>query len=123
MIRFHNSRLRDPLDSQVTILSRRGVNGGRADLFQMDGDRIVGMRKYEGQEIGDYEVSTQAGVYIFSRGILRNPLRVLFGFKYNKVYRYLTLGTWVDYGIPENVVRARIDRSLRDSKSLSNNLS
>ncbi|MCZ6692299.1 MAG: hypothetical protein O6939_00210 [Bacteroidetes bacterium] len=107
MVRFHNSKLGDPLDSQITILSKRGVSEGRRDLFKMDGDRIVGMRKYKGQEIGDYEVSTQAGIYIFSKGILRNPLRVLFKFKYNRIFRYLTSGTWVDYGSHENVVKAR----------------
>ena len=73
----------------------------------MVGDRIVGMRKYEGREIDDYEVSTHAGIYIFSKGILRNPLRVLFRFKYNRIYRYLTSGKWMDYGIRENVIRAR----------------
>ena len=107
MVNFHDARLENPHNRQITILSRKGTDGGRADMFKIDGERIMGMRKYEGQELDGYEVSRQAGVYIFSQGILKYPYWVLFGFKHNEAYRYLTQGSWIDFGNPDNILKAR----------------
>jgi len=107
MVDFHNANLKTSHNRQITILSREGTEGGRADMFKIDGYRIIGMRKYEGQKLDGYEVSTQVGIYIFSRGILKHPYWVLLGFNHNDVYRYLTQGSWIDFGNPENVLNLR----------------
>jgi len=113
MVDFHNARLKTPHNRQITILSREGTNGGRADMFKIDVDRIMGMKKYEGQKLDGYNVSRQAGVYIFSQAILKHPYWALFGFKHNDVYRYLTQGSWLDFGNPETILNMR--RHFKDS--------
>ncbi len=107
LVDFHNSRLQNPNARQITLLSKTQSTGGNTQLFKMDGDRVMGMRKFEGQEVDGYKASTQAGVYVFSRGFLRNPLSALFGFRAVAVYNHLTSGTWTDYGNPLNVIASR----------------
>ena len=74
----------------------------------MDDGRVIAMKKFEGQEVDGYELTTQARVYVFSRGFLRNPLSALLGFRVVSVYNHLTPGTWTDYGNPANVVASRL---------------
>lgn len=107
LVDFHNNRLQNPNIRQITLLSKRESGGGNTQLFKMNGDRVIGMKKFEGREFEGYEASTQAGVYIFSRGILRNPLSALLGFRTVSVYNHLTSGAWTDYGDPTNVAASR----------------
>lgn len=103
MVNLHFKHLRNPGERQVTILSKRSISGGRADLFKMEGDRIVAMESYDKAPLRDFEATTQAGIYIFSKGILKNPLPILLKFKAIRFLRCLTEGDWIDYGNPENI--------------------
>ena len=107
LVNFHHEHLQNPNGRQITLLSKSELGGGNSQLFKMDGGRVVGMRRFAGEAVDGYESSTQAGVYVFSRGILRNPLSLLFGFKAVAVYNHLTSGTWIDYGNPQNVRASR----------------
>ncbi len=97
MVEFHNSRLKNPNERQLTILSKKGVDDNTY-LFKMDGEMVIAMKKYEAVELDGYEASTQAGVYLISKGLLKNPFAILLGFGNNNVYRFLTEGKWTDYG-------------------------
>ena len=108
LVDFHNSKLQNSNRKQITLLSKRESEGGNTQLFKMDDGRVIAMKKFEGREVEGYEASTQAGVYVFSRGFLRNPLRALLGFRAVSVYNHLTSGTWTDYGNPANVVASRL---------------
>ena len=108
MLRFHYHELQNPNDRQVTLLSRQGIYAYcKAELFKMEGDRIIGRKGYKENPVNGYEITSQAGTFVFSRGMLKNPLWVLFGLRYNKILRYLAEGTWIDYGHPENLQRLR----------------
>ena len=107
MLRFHYNHLQCSEEGQVTILSKRGTGNGRAELFIMDGHRIVGRKPYRGQPVQGYEICTQAGIYIFSRGILKNPLAVTPNLNHFKLLMYSTQGNWIDYGNPETLQRLR----------------
>lgn len=105
-LRFHYEHLESPVQKQVTILSRLDRYSGRAALFKMDGSRIVGLRRYRGFPLVGYEVSTQAGIYLVSKGSLKTP-EVVLPLRHNKFLRYLTHGDWIDYGNPETLQRLR----------------
>lgn len=107
MLRFHYKNLKDPEEGQVTILSKKGTGNGRAELFVMEGDRIIRRKPYRGQSVQGYEIYTQAGIYIFSRGILKHPYTVTPTLRHFKLLRYLTQGDWIDYGNPETLQRLR----------------
>ena len=108
MLKFHYQELQNPNNMQVTLLSRQGTYPYcRAELFKMEGDRIIGRKGYKENPVNGYEITSQAGTFVFSRGMLKNPLWVLFGLRYNKILRYLAEGTWIDYGHPENLQRLR----------------
>ena len=73
----------------------------------MDGQRITGVKFNGGQFLKGYQTSTQSGIYIVEREMLKKPIILLSIFKGNKIYRYATKGTWTDYGNPDNVIKAR----------------
>ncbi|MBI2584161.1 MAG: hypothetical protein HYW25_05820 [Candidatus Aenigmarchaeota archaeon] len=107
MVNFHYDHLGSPEERQVTVLSKLERGGGRTDLFRMEGDRIAGMKRGGSVLFDGYEPSTQAGVYVFSRGMLESIWMAFFGFKYNRILRHVTAGTWADYGNPDNLRRLR----------------
>lgn len=109
MIDFHYSNMGPCAGRQMTMLSRDIMldSTQRVDLFKMDGSRIIRMKRSKEKEIEGYAPSAQAGVYIFSRNLLNNPLMLFGRFRFNSVLRYRTEGSWIDYGLPENLNRVR----------------
>ena len=105
LLNFHNSQLTDPMNRQLTMLCGKWTGKGKVELFNMEGDKIIGRKKYKGHIENGYEALNPAGVYVLSEGILREPYMLIFGFKRNAVYRYLLDGSWKDFGNPD-VVRA-----------------
>jgi len=100
ILKFHEYNLMHPSQIQITILSRYGpYEGGNAAVFKMDGYRIVGVKSHSYHTKG-YEVSTQAGIFVFSKGVLNPISSNISGFK---VLRYLTEAHWTDYGNPKTL--------------------
>jgi len=99
MVDLHNQRLLSPGSRQMTMLSSLGGFERRAENFKVKNDRIVSWRKYKGKELKGYKVCSQAGVYIFSKGLLSHPYMIARWFGGNFVYRHLTSGRWENFGI------------------------
>ena len=87
-----------PLKRKIVVLSKLRQEGGRCDLFKKEDERIFKMKKFEGEIPEGWQAITQAGVYIFSKGMLQNPFGFLLGFKRNLALQYLLESDWVDYG-------------------------
>ena len=100
LVDYHNLMLRSPDERQMTMLSMEGKGQGKTELFMMEGARVIRRKKFEGFTQGGYKLSTQAGVYVISRGMLMHPFMTLLGPKHNNVFRYLSIKGWADYGNP-----------------------
>lgn len=108
MLGFHRAHLESPEQAQVTLLSKLGEHpGGKTELFKMDGDRIKWRKAYKGEVPEGYIAATQAGVYIITRGALRNPLELIPYLGNGQVLLYPTQGTWTDYGNPQAIIKMR----------------
>ncbi len=107
LLRFHYNNIDGARDRQVTMVSKKGLGSGRAELFKMHGRRIIGRIPYKGQRVKSYEILTQAGIYIFSRELLRTPFFALPTLNSIKLLAYQTHGDWIDYGNPYELQKFR----------------
>lgn len=107
MLKFHYNNLDGGRDRQVTMVSKSGFGSGKAELFKMHGRRVIGRIPYKGQRVKGYEILTQAGIYIFSREVLRTPFFALPTLKSIKLLVYQTHGDWADYGNPYELQKFR----------------
>lgn len=108
MLDFHYRRLKNPADSQITFLASDNVDEKKPTWFLCRDSRVYKMKTSQPKSSEkEYIASKQAGVYIFSRGMLMHLYRIILGFRWNTAYRYPTTGSWVDFGDPKNILQFR----------------
>lgn len=105
MLEFHYEHSRTQDQRQVTFLCKRNSGKGVSRLLKTKKDRVLSIKK--GKPSHGYESLSLGGIYVISRGLLRNPLMALLGYRHNLVHRYITKGDWIDYGDPFNVEKLR----------------
>ncbi len=107
VIKLHLKNYMKNRKKRVTILSRMRQEGEFGNHFLMDGTRILKMRSVR-LPIEEGEISTtQAGVYIFSKALLRNPIPFFVDMRLVNAQMQLTENSWVDYGLRENILKER----------------
>ena len=98
---------KNPLKRRFAVLSKKRQEGGRCDLIKKEGERIMAFKKFEGEMREGWVPTTQAGVYIFSKGMLKNPLGFFLGFKRNLALQYIINDDWRDFGDPDTIEKMR----------------
>lgn len=108
MLDFHYEKLQNPAHCQITFLARDDLQVEKPTWFLCKDSRVYKMKTLEPKSSEkNYITSRQAGVYIFSRGMLKHLYRILLGFRWNTAYRHKTDGNWIDFGDPKNVLKSR----------------
>ncbi len=107
LVDLHTTNDLPKLKRRITILSRTKREDERGDIFLMEGDRILKRLSYSEPTPERCRATHQAGVYLFSKALLKNPLAIMLGMRYTMGKMYLTKNEWEDFGNPDNVERAR----------------
>lgn len=108
MLDFHYRRLKNPADCQITFLASDNLEEKKPTWFLCRDSRVYKMKTSQPKSSEkEYIASKQAGVYIFSKGMLTHLYRIILGFRWNTAYRYSTTGSWMDYGDAQNVLKSR----------------
>lgn len=108
MLDFHYQKLKHPSHCQITFLASDDLQAERPTWFHCRDFRVYGMKSSEPKSSEkEYVASKQAGIYIFSKGMLRHLYRIMLGFRWNTAYRHTTDGSWIDFGDAQNVLKSR----------------
>ena len=108
MLDFHYRRLKISADCQITFLASDSLEEKKPTWFLCRDSRVYKMKTSQPKSAEkEYIASRQAGVYIFSRGMLKHLYRIILGFRWNTAYRYPTTGSWTDFGDPKNILQFR----------------
>lgn len=108
MLDFHYEKLQNPAHCQITFLASDSLDEKKPTWFLCRDSRVYKMKTSRPKSSEkEYIASRQAGVYIFSRGMLKHLYRILLGFRWNTAYRYSTTGSWIDFGDSQNVLKSR----------------
>lgn len=122
MLELHNNNMKTSSERQVTLLSKQSDSGD--ELFKVDdAHRILAWitgkklrtkkysKPYSKPEKEFHEsfkrYESPPGIYIISKGLLSRPWMLLCDLKQNRALMYETSGSWIDCGVPENLIKLR----------------
>ncbi len=103
VLRMHQEEALPSLPHRITLLSKIRDEGESSHIFQLDGSRIMQFESFRGATPVHWIRTHQAGIYCFSKALIKNPLIFFHGLKRFHGQMYVTENKWNDYGNAESV--------------------